>query len=366
MIRFFVFFGAVLGATGSPARGAKPLALETVVNEYGRTGKFDTQHLEPKLKVLRKEEIEFETQNLRKHIEEINARLTTEEKNEIIQEADSMNPEGYMCENTIIEVKELQFTDQVRCYNTTEEVCSMVHETVFEEKEEKQCDTHFKKVCWIDYEDQATTETVRICNKKPQRVCNLSDEQKARVQVMKETKEHYETVCQTRYVEVKSTENKIDCHMVNKEMCMKDDDACEKGTDGCNCIPYQERECTDNEVEVIKQIPKTGCKQHKSEIEYDPLCPLVVENEVCSDVEKTFVQKKPVEVCEMEPREVCTTIVNQYPTLQMSQQCDFLPRETCTPERVQPQLVTKPVIKKLCMKIPADQVEQNTIAARGS
>ena len=37
-----------------------------------------------------------------------------------------MNPEGYMCENTIIEVKELQFTDQVRCYNTTEEVCSMV------------------------------------------------------------------------------------------------------------------------------------------------------------------------------------------------------------------------------------------------
>ena len=41
-------------------------------------------------------------------------------------EADSMNPEGYMCENTIIEVKELQFTDQVRCYNTTEEVCSMV------------------------------------------------------------------------------------------------------------------------------------------------------------------------------------------------------------------------------------------------
>ena len=38
---------------------------------------------------------------------------------------------------------------------------------------------------------------------------------------------------------------------------------------------------------MIKQIPKTGCKQHKSEIEYDPLCPLVVENEVCSDVEKT-------------------------------------------------------------------------------
>ena len=34
--------------------------------------------------------------------------------------------EGYSCENTIIEVKELKFTEQVRCYNTSEEVCNMV------------------------------------------------------------------------------------------------------------------------------------------------------------------------------------------------------------------------------------------------
>ena len=40
-------------------------------------------------------------------------------------------------------------------------------------------------------------------------------------------------------------------------------------------------------MEVIKQIPKTGCKQVKTEMKYDPLCPLVVENEVCQDVEKT-------------------------------------------------------------------------------
>ena len=90
-------------------------------------------------------------------------------------------PEGYSCENTIIEVKELKFTEQVRCYNTSEEICNMViwynklydfgcwvsimsiynirpgvllyffsqvHSTVFEDKEEQRCDTHFKKVCW--------------------------------------------------------------------------------------------------------------------------------------------------------------------------------------------------------------------------
>ena len=52
----------------------------------------------------------------------------------------------------------------------------------------------------------------------------------------------------------------------------------------------------------------------------------------------------------MEPREVCTTVIKQYPSLKMETQCDLIPRETCTPERVQPQLVTRPVIKKICTK----------------
>jgi len=342
MVGLLLFFGAIIGAHG---RGARPLRMETVVAEPSARALIEIdnmQQIEPRLQVLRKEDIDNERRELRKHIDEINFRLSDAEKNEILIEADKMDPEGYMCKNEIIEVKELQFTDQVRCYNTTEEVCSMVHETVFEEKEEKQCDTHFRKICWIDYEDQATTETVRICNKKPQRVCNLSKEKLQELDVMEETKEHYETVCQTRYVQVNMTENKITCEMKNQEMCMPE------GSD--NCVVFQKRECESKPVEVIKQIPKTGCTQQKSVMKYDPLCPLVVENEVCQDVEKTFVHKKPVEVCEMEPREVCTTIVKQYPTLQMRSQCDFLPRETCTPERVQPQLVTKPVIKKLCMK----------------
>ena len=84
------------------------------------------QQIEPRLQVLRKEDIDNERRELRKHIDEINFRLSDAEKNEILIEADKMDPEGYMCKNEIIEVKELQFTDQVRCYNTTEEVCSMV------------------------------------------------------------------------------------------------------------------------------------------------------------------------------------------------------------------------------------------------
>ena len=81
-----------------------------------------------------------------------------------------------------------------------------------------------------------------------------------------------------------------------------------------------------------------------------PSCPLVIENKICNDVEKTFVANVPKEVCELHPREVCVDIVKQYPSLQVAQNCKLLPRETCSPERVQPKEVTRPVIKKVSQR----------------
>ena len=43
----------------------------------------------------------------------------------------------------------------------------------------------------------------------------------------------------------------------------------------------------------------------------------------------------------------------------METQCDLQPRETCTPERVQPQLVTRPVIKKICTKTNGEITTEN-------
>ena len=60
---------------------------------------------------------------------------------------------------------------------------------------------------------------------------------------------------------------------------------------------------------------------------------------------------KPIEQCELNPRQVCYDIVKQYPTLKMVTDCQILPRETCNPERVRPKEVTKPVIKKICSPI---------------
>ena len=136
---------------------------------------------------------------------------------------------GYDCTNEIMDIKEVSFTDQIRCYNTTEEVCSMTHITVFESRTEKQCDTHFKKVCWIDYADDSTSEVVRVCNKKPERKCNLSPEEKATVRVVQECRDYYESICETRYINKNITEDKVTCQTIQNEMC--DDN-------GENCVNF--------------------------------------------------------------------------------------------------------------------------------
>ena len=47
------------------------------------------------------------------------------------------------------------------------------------------------------------------------------------------------------------------------------------------------QKCSTEEIQVLKVIPNTGCKQVKKPVCTDPVCPLIVENEVCSDIEKT-------------------------------------------------------------------------------
>ena len=95
-----------------------------------------------------RESIDKSTQQIKQQIAQINKRLSEEDKAIMIMEADDDNPPGYDCTHEVMEIKEVSFTDQIRCYNTTEEVCSQTHMTIFESRTEKQCDTHFKKVCW--------------------------------------------------------------------------------------------------------------------------------------------------------------------------------------------------------------------------
>ena len=54
-----------------------------------------------------------------------------------------------------------------------------------------------------------------------------------------------------------------------------------------NCKFEFLQKCSTEEIQVLKVIPNTGCKQVKKPVCTDPVCPLIVENEVCSDIEKT-------------------------------------------------------------------------------
>ena len=97
---------------------------------------------------------------------------------------------------------------------------------------EKKCDTHFKKVCWIDYEEKSNSETVRICTEKPERKCDLSISEKMQFKNQAEIQVHYETICETRYIQKEVTEDRPTCKNVMDKIC---DDK------GENCMEFNRR-----------------------------------------------------------------------------------------------------------------------------
>ena len=88
---------------------------------------FQTEtELRPSTRYLSDErEVEASTNKIKRQIEQINKRLSENEKATLIMEANTDNPPGYDCTNEIMEINEVSFTDQIRCYNTTEEVSNL-------------------------------------------------------------------------------------------------------------------------------------------------------------------------------------------------------------------------------------------------
>ena len=68
----------------------------------------------------------YPTKQIQQNIKEINAKLTQGEKEIILAEASKEDPVGYLCEKQILNLTEVSFVEQVHCYDTTEEVCSLV------------------------------------------------------------------------------------------------------------------------------------------------------------------------------------------------------------------------------------------------
>ena len=92
------------------------------------------QDFEPKLTYIPRDELESATRQIRKEVEIINNTLTEEEKNELLTDINNEDPMGYICEKSLMEIKELQYVDQLLCFNTTEEICYKVSSNTFFKK----------------------------------------------------------------------------------------------------------------------------------------------------------------------------------------------------------------------------------------
>ena len=93
------------------------------------------------------------------------------------------------------------------------------------------CEEKFESKCQITSKKEATTETVKKCNKPLQKVCDGQGEEKCRT--------IYETSCSTRYVQKSNGKFVGDtkCERLPTTMCGK----------GCTAVEQKE-ECHDDEV----------------------------------------------------------------------------------------------------------------------
>ena len=82
--------------------------------------------LEPKLSFLSRDELKTTSRQIRREVEIINNTLSENDKIELLTDVNNEDPMGYICEKTLMEIKELQYVDQLLCFNTTEEICYKV------------------------------------------------------------------------------------------------------------------------------------------------------------------------------------------------------------------------------------------------
>ena len=86
----------------------------------------DANSLAPRLQILDKEHVNESTLRIERKIQEINDQLTRSEESTILSDASLEDPSGYYCEKQILNISEVSVVKDVFCYDTVEEVCSMV------------------------------------------------------------------------------------------------------------------------------------------------------------------------------------------------------------------------------------------------
>ena len=95
---------------------------------------LDSNSLKPQIKAIDKKDIDKSEREIKEKIEELNSRLFEGHGNTLLTNPHFRDPNGYICEKQVLNIKEVSQVVAVNCYDTTEEVCELVSGITLETK----------------------------------------------------------------------------------------------------------------------------------------------------------------------------------------------------------------------------------------
>jgi hypothetical protein len=260
--------------------------------------------------------------------------------------------DGFICMNKVMTVSEIVYDEEVRCNHVSYRNCYQAYKTVYRPQATESCIDNFKKECFIEYEDVAKTEVVRICSAKAERNCDTVGP------IVCTTV--YQTVCETKFRSYNVSDQSANCSIISAPVCWNETI---NGKLATICRDVPKTECNINTNDLNKSFPETECRKEPNEVCGPEKCP-VVTTEGCEDIEKTFVTPVPKERCELKPYKICNTEVISLPSLEQVNECVDVPKEVCSVEQVNPRQVERNVTKKWCAK-DANFFETTTLLPDG-
>jgi len=237
----------------------------------------------------------------------------------------------------VMMVEETVFDEVVTCDHSYDRRCHQSYITTYEAHQEEECEENFRKICYIDYEEQAYDEVVEVCHTPLVKDCNTPGPEVCKTE--------YETWCMTNQRVHEVDDDVPDC----KTEVMK---KCKEVTQGYQtkeeCDEWPVQRCSLTKQKVRKYTPETTCKPEPREVCAPAGCAMINGPIQCRNETKTIVVERPVETCDIEPVRNCRHVTKQVPRLVPKEECVEVPKEVCARSKTNPTKKKRPIIKNWC------------------
>jgi len=256
--------------------------------------------------------------------------------------------DGRRCINKVMLVEETEYDEVLTCDHSYDNRCHTSYVTKYEPHQEEDCEEKFKKICYIDYEQKAYSETVQVCTTPWVKDCQMDDKE-----VEDQCQTVYQSECFTKQTIHQVEDDVAECKTVEEEKC---EEVKEGYTTVTKCDKWPKEVCTLSKKKVNKYTPDTSCQKVPKELCAPKGCGITEGQVQCRDKVQTVVVDNPVEECDMEPIRTCKHVTKLVPRLVPSQECVDVPKEICARSKINPRRVQKPAIQKWCYTISEGEI----------